>query len=117
MASQEDGQPTMRQTDLMKAFNVFSATTNVAAYQRKLPELAQAYMQVGFELAQRLSQIKSFRNHQRIRRIRNKAIRHRPKSSYSEAEVAMNAELITTEVRKKAPLLRGAFFIELPTMF
>lgn len=58
MASQ-DGPPTMRQNDLMKAFNVFSATTNLAAYQRKLPELAQAYMQLGFEFTQRLAQIKS----------------------------------------------------------
>jgi hypothetical protein len=59
MASQDNGQPRMRQTDLMKALSVFSATTNVAAFQRKLPELAQAYMQLGFEFAQRLSQIKS----------------------------------------------------------
>jgi hypothetical protein len=49
----------MRQNDLMKAFNVFSATTNVAAYQRKVPEFAQAYMQLGFEFAQRLARIKS----------------------------------------------------------
>jgi hypothetical protein len=56
---QDNGQPIMRQNDLVKAFNVFSATTNVAAYQRKLPEFAQAYMQLGFEFAQRLAQIKS----------------------------------------------------------
>jgi hypothetical protein len=57
MASQ-DGPSTMRQNDLMKEFNVFSATANVAAFQRKLPELAQAYVQLGFELT-RLFQIKS----------------------------------------------------------
>jgi hypothetical protein len=56
---QDNGQPTMTQNDLLKAFNVFSATTNVAAYQRKLPEFVQAYMQLGFEFAQRLAQIKS----------------------------------------------------------
>jgi hypothetical protein len=56
---QDNGQPTMRQNDLVKAFNVFSATTNVAAYQKKLPEFAQAYMQLGFEFAKRLTQIKT----------------------------------------------------------
>jgi hypothetical protein len=59
MVSQDNGQPTMRQNDLMNALNVFPATTSVAAYQRKLPEFAQAYMQLGFEFAQRLAQIKS----------------------------------------------------------
>jgi hypothetical protein len=58
IVSQDKGQPTTRQDDLLKGFNVFSATANAAAY-RKMPELAQAYMQLGFELAQRLAQIKS----------------------------------------------------------
>jgi hypothetical protein len=59
LASQDNSQPTMRQNDLMKAFNVFSAMTNIAAYQRRLPKLAQAYMQLGFEFTQKLAQIKS----------------------------------------------------------
>jgi hypothetical protein len=49
----------MRDSDLTKPFNVFSTTANVGAYQRRLPELAQAYMQLPFEFAQRLAQIKS----------------------------------------------------------
>ena len=32
---------------------------NVGAYQRKLPEISQAYMQLTFEFAQRLARIKS----------------------------------------------------------
>jgi hypothetical protein len=37
---------------------VFSAA-NVGFYQRRFPEVAQAYMQLPFEFAQRLTQIKS----------------------------------------------------------
>jgi hypothetical protein len=59
MASQDDSQRTMRDNDLTKPFNVFSAMTNVGAYQRRLPEVAQAYIQLPFEFTQRLAQIKS----------------------------------------------------------
>jgi hypothetical protein len=59
MVSDNASQRAMRQNDLTKAFNVFSATANVGAYQRKLPEIAQAYMQLAFQFAQRLAQIKS----------------------------------------------------------
>jgi len=52
IASQGDSQRTM------KAFDVFSATANVGAF-RKLPEIALANMQLAFEFAQRLAQIKS----------------------------------------------------------
>jgi hypothetical protein len=45
--------------DLTKPFDVFSATANFKAYQRRLPEVAQAYMQLPFEFAQRLAQVKS----------------------------------------------------------
>jgi hypothetical protein len=59
VASQDDSQRTMWDNDLTKPFNVFSTMANVGAYQRRLPELAQAYMQLPFEFAQRLAQIKS----------------------------------------------------------
>jgi hypothetical protein len=59
MASQDDSERTMRDSDLAKPFNVFSTMANVGAYQRRLPEVAQAYMQLPFEFAQRLAQIKS----------------------------------------------------------
>jgi len=59
MASDHTSQGAMKQNDLTKAFNVFSATANVGAYQKKLPEIAQAYMQLAFQFAQRLAQIKS----------------------------------------------------------
>ena len=59
MASDDASQGAMKQNDLTKAFNVFSATANVGAYQRKLPEIAQAYVQLAFQFAQRLAQIRS----------------------------------------------------------
>jgi hypothetical protein len=59
VASQDDSLRTMRDSDLAKPFSVFSTMANVGAYQRRLPELAQAYMQLPFEFAQRLAQIKS----------------------------------------------------------
>jgi hypothetical protein len=49
----------MRNSDLAKPFNVFSTMANVGAYQRRLSDVAQAYMQLPFEFAQRLAQIKS----------------------------------------------------------
>ena len=59
MASHDDSQRTMRNSDLAKPFNVFSTMANVGAYQRRLSDVAQAYMQLPFEFAQRLAQIKS----------------------------------------------------------
>jgi hypothetical protein len=59
VASQDDTERTMRDGDLAKPFNVFSTMANVGAYQRRLPEVAHAYMQLPFEFAQRLAQIKS----------------------------------------------------------
>lgn len=52
IASRDDSQRSM------KAFDLFSATTNVGAF-RKLPEITLANMQLAFEFAQTLAQIKS----------------------------------------------------------
>jgi hypothetical protein len=49
----------MRAEDVSKAFNAFSATANLAAYQRGLPELGQVYLQLAFDFAHRFAQIKS----------------------------------------------------------
>jgi hypothetical protein len=59
IASQDHIQRTTRGDDLTKALNVFTATANVWAYQRKLTEIAQANMLLAFEFTQRLAQIKS----------------------------------------------------------
>ena len=58
-ASQDDSQRAMRNNDLTKAFDAFSGMANVGLYPRKLPEITQRYMQLAFEFAQRLAQIKS----------------------------------------------------------
>ena len=59
MVSDDASQSPMRQNDLPKAFNVFSATANVGVYQKKLQEIAQAHMQLAIQFVQRLAQIKS----------------------------------------------------------
>jgi hypothetical protein len=58
-ASQNDSQRMMRDNDLTRPFDLFSAAANFKAYQRRLPEVVQAYMQFPFEFAQRLAQVKS----------------------------------------------------------
>ena len=58
-ASHDDSQRTMRDNDVTKAFDAFSGMANVALYPRKLPEITQGYMQLAFDFAQRLAQIKS----------------------------------------------------------
>lgn len=57
--SQDNGQHTMKNSDVRTTLNVLSVMANVGAYQRKLPEISQAYMQLTFEFAQRLARIKS----------------------------------------------------------
>jgi hypothetical protein len=56
MASQDESQ---RENDVAKAFDVFPASPNALAYLTKLPEIAQANMQLAFEFAQRFARIKS----------------------------------------------------------
>jgi hypothetical protein len=58
IASQDKSQRT-KENGSTKASDVFSGAANVRAYQTKLPEIAQANMQLAFEFAQRLTQIKS----------------------------------------------------------
>ena len=58
LASRDESQRPMRENNATKAFDVFSAPENVRAPQTKLPEIAQA-MQLAFEFADRLAQIKS----------------------------------------------------------
>jgi hypothetical protein len=59
IASGNEGQRTMRDNDLTRAFDVSSAPTTIWAYQRKLPEIAQANLQLAFEFIQRLASVKS----------------------------------------------------------
>jgi hypothetical protein len=60
IATQDDGQRTISDDDFAKAFDVFPGAANLAAYRpTKLPDLAQANMQLAFEFAQRLAQMKS----------------------------------------------------------
>ena len=59
IASQDDTRHTMSENDFAKAFDVFPAAPNTPAYLAKLPEIAQANMQLAFEFAQRFAQIKS----------------------------------------------------------
>lgn len=58
IASQDENQRAIRENNAPKAFDVFSAQGNVGRHQTKLPEIAQA-MQLAFEFAHRLAQIKS----------------------------------------------------------
>ena len=58
IASQDESQRTMRENNATKAFDTFSAPENVRAHQTEPPEIAQA-MQLAFEFATRLAQIKS----------------------------------------------------------
>ena len=60
IATQVESQRTIRDDDFAKAFDVLPAAANVGAYRpTKLPDLAQANMQLAFEFAQRLAQMKS----------------------------------------------------------
>ena len=70
MAAQDDSQRGMSDNDPAKAFDLFPAaphaafhlfpaSPNALAYLTKLPEIAQANMQLAFEFAQRFAQIKS----------------------------------------------------------
>jgi len=58
LASTEKPAVGPRTMKALHEFDVFSASTNVGAF-RKLPEIALANMQLAFEFAQRLAQIKS----------------------------------------------------------
>ena len=58
IVSQGASQRTTRD-DSTKPFEVFSAAANLGLYQTKLPELAQANMQLAFEFAQRIMQVTS----------------------------------------------------------
>ena len=57
IASQDETRHTMSENDFAKAFDVFAP--NTPEYLAKLPEIAQANMQLAFEFAQRFAQIKS----------------------------------------------------------
>jgi hypothetical protein len=52
IATQDDSDRTMRDND-------FAKTAGARAYQSKLPQRAQAQMQLAFEFAQTLTQLKS----------------------------------------------------------
>jgi hypothetical protein len=58
-ALQDACKQTMSDNDSKNGFDFSSATANVRAYQAKLLEMAQAYMQFAFEFAQRLATIRS----------------------------------------------------------
>ena len=59
ITSPDQRQAAMMGDDVTKTFNALSATANLAAYQIKLPEMGQAYLQLAFDLAQKLAQMKS----------------------------------------------------------
>lgn len=52
-------QPATRDDDTRKMFSTFSGIPNVASYQRRLPEIGQAYLRLGFDFAHSFAQIKS----------------------------------------------------------
>ncbi|MBI5265427.1 MAG: Phasin protein [Bradyrhizobium sp.] len=58
-ALQDDLGRMMRDHDSRKGFDVSLATSNVAAYQGKLLEIAQANIQFAFEFTQRLATVRS----------------------------------------------------------